>query len=63
MCLNEKCVLLIRLGLPTTADISKVNPRTTNYVAATVIEGAESLVSLRPQAVTSVDGDLLALIF
>jgi hypothetical protein len=35
--------------------MSKGDPRTTSHAATTIIEGAESLVSLHPQAATSVD--------
>jgi hypothetical protein len=52
--LNKKCVLLTKLGLPSTANMSKVEQRTTNHTVGTVIESAESLVSSRPQIATSV---------
>lgn len=53
---NERCVLSTRLGLPTIADMNKFDPRTANHDVATTIEGAESAVSLRLQAATSIDG-------
>jgi hypothetical protein len=37
------------------ADMSKVDSRAANHDAATTVEGAEGLVSLRQQAATSVD--------
>jgi hypothetical protein len=54
ICLNKKCVLLTRLELPTTANISKADQRTTNHAATTITESAESLVSRPPHAATSV---------
>ena len=46
---------MTRAGLPTVADMSKLDSRTANYDATTTNKGAESLASLRLQAATSVD--------